>query len=142
MSYYLFGICQGDLKRKTYKLTRMEFLTVLKDNFTPVHIDFEEQFKDCWYLRSGGELKTIRIKFFGEAARSIEEYQLHHSQQVEDRGEGFVIIKWSLPDLNEFSSWLLGFLGNFEVLEPVELLDQVHKRIDFFHEKHRVLSSS
>ena len=131
-SYYLWAFCEDRKAMRFFKIVRTEHLKVLFKNFKPLAFDIAEELSGAWYIRSNkfAELITVKIKFFGDAATSIKEYKLHHSQQTNLETNDQTIVSWQLTELSEFASWLCQWLGSFEVLQPKELRLLIDQKVN------------
>ncbi|MCM8536722.1 MAG: WYL domain-containing protein [Lentisphaeraceae bacterium] len=134
-SFYLWAWCEDRYDFRMFKLNRLSKLKVSQDTFQAKKDGIAEQIKDAWYLRVQPNKKIqIKVKFYGEAASSIKEYKLHHSQETLFESEKETIVSWTLSVLSEFASWLCQWLGNFIVLEPLELRLMIDKKVKKYGE--------
>lgn len=138
-SYYLWAYCEDRQAMRFFKVVRIEHLKVLFNNFKPLDFNITEDLSGAWYIRSDkySDPIQIKIKFFGEAASSIKEYKLHHSQKIIIESEKATIVTWQLSELSEFASWLCQWLGSFEVLQPKELRLLIDQKVNEYKERNR-----
>jgi len=76
----------------------------------------------------------ICVRFRGEAGKSVQEYNFHDSQRVEEEKDS-VLVFWQMSYLYEFATWLMQWLDSIEILEPQELKDIVDNKIEKYQEK-------
>ncbi|MCO4762197.1 MAG: transcriptional regulator [Myxococcales bacterium] len=86
------------------------------DDYNP-----ERHFSGQFGLFGGDDPVTVRVRFYGTAARYARERLWHASQQTTDFSGGDCEMKWSIPLTPDLSSWLLSFGAGACVLEPAEL---------------------
>ena len=132
VSWYLVGFCEKRGCFLNFKLSRMEHLKLQRQHFRRRDFDIRAHLGDAWWLRSDparlANPYVLRVRFKGEAAKTIREYKFHPSQTCHDEG-GAVVVEWRLSYLGEFTSWLMQWLADIEVLEPVELRRAIAGRI-------------
>ncbi len=137
-SYFLLAYCEERQDLRTFKLTRMKELKVNSEAFTPVIYDVDKYLGDAWQIQRGEVLGEHKVKviFHGAAASSIQEYYLHKSQVVTELADSKTMVEWELSELTEFTSWLMQWLGSFEIVEPSLLKNMVNNRIADFNKLH------
>ncbi|WLD10885.1 helix-turn-helix transcriptional regulator [Planctellipticum variicoloris] len=76
-----------------------------------------------------GPPRTVRIRFAAPVVRLLEEKTFHPSQTLNRQRDGSVIATYELGTFEEFTSWVLSFGPQAEVLEPAELREQVGRML-------------
>ena len=74
---------------------------------------------------SEGEQVQVRIEFSKEAARTVLEREWHHTQRIEPRPGGKVLLKMTVQGLPDVARWVLSHAPYAKVLEPKELREMV-----------------
>lgn len=124
VSWYLVAYCEERKDFRNFKLARIKQLKVSRDHFNRREFDIEKYRGDAFWLRwDKNRINNpyhIKILFKGEAADSIKEYKFHKTQTTENSPNG-TIVCWKLSYLGEFASWLLQWLGSFQIIECDEL---------------------
>ncbi len=133
ISWYLVAYCEERKAFRNFKLARMKQVKVLSDNFKPKKFDIEKHRGDAWWIQFNPE-KTkqpykIKVAFKNEAKQAVKEYNFHKSQTIKENAKS-TIVTWELTYLEEFASWLLQWLGNFEIIKCDELKEIIKNRIE------------
>ncbi|MEW6405965.1 MAG: WYL domain-containing protein, partial [Chloroflexota bacterium] len=121
--WYLVGYCHLRLAPRTFRVDRIQKLSVLNQSFEmPVDFDIrkylEAEFKEQPVIRA-------KLRFDARAAaiaignRSIWE-------NFAENADGTIDVTMTAPDLPWLASMTLGFASWVTVLEPLELKDMVH----------------
>jgi len=117
-----------DLARKemrTFALTRMEKLKVLKGKF-----ERQESFNPDEYFSGFGIIKGegqyhIKIEFDRWGADLLKGTQWHSSQKTEEIGDGRILVTMELQSLDEITNWLMSWGHHAKVIAPKELQNKV-----------------
>ncbi len=133
ISWYLVAYCEERKAFRNFKLTRMKDVKVMNDHYKPKNFDIEKHRGDAWWLQFDptkiNNPYKIKISFTNEAKEVIKEYNFHKTQIIQETSKA-TIVTWELSYLEEFASWLLQWLGNFEILECDELKNIIKNRIE------------
>jgi predicted DNA-binding transcriptional regulator YafY len=138
-SWYLLAWNEKKRGYRKYKLVRIVNLVVTEDKFNSRKFDEKEVFGDSWWLqydetRLHNPYK-ICVRFYGEAAKSVREYNFHDSQEIQEENDDNAIVSWQMSYLGEFATWLMQWLDSIEILEPQELKDIINSNIAKYQEK-------
>lgn len=119
--WYLVAYCRKRKAERLFRLDRIADLAPTGDEFA-ARADFSlsEYMRDAWSVMKG-EPRLIKVRFTGIARRIVKEGKWHSSQKTLEDAEDGLIVVFEIGGLPEISSWLLGFGGDAEVLEPIEL---------------------
>ncbi len=132
ISWYLVAYCEDRKAFRNFKLARMKDIKVTSTPYKQKDFDIEEHRGDAWWLQFNPNKidnpYKIKIAFKNEAKQAVKEYKFHKSQKVANSATS-TIVTWELSYLEEFASWLLQWLGNFEILECNELKIIINRRI-------------
>lgn len=129
ISWYLAAWCEDRRDFRIFKLARIEDAKVLEDTFKPLDFDIKAHLGDAWWVQKGsGRPTKVEVLFKGEAAQSILEYRFHASQKHRITREG-TLVEWRLSYLEEFASWLLQWLGTFQIKRPHALIELIDRRL-------------
>jgi proteasome accessory factor C len=111
---------------RIFKVERIREARLTEETFE-VPADFDmEKFRSDRMLMPGQPLEMARIRFFGEAARTVEDTLV--ARKVEPQDDGSVIADVEYANGDWLASWVLSHGRDAEVLEPVELRDAVRRR--------------
>lgn len=132
ISWYLVGYCEERHDFRNFKLSRMRQIKILSDHFNPRRFQLKKHLGDAFWLRYDptriDNPHLIKILFTGDAAATIKEYKFHSSQTVEPTPRG-TVVTWQLSYLGEFASWLMQWLGTFEIIENDKLKQIINVKI-------------
>ena len=78
----------------------------------------------------GGESVDVVIRFAPRAARYVREKHWHDSQQIEEQGDGGLILRFNTGGLGEVKRWVLQYGGDAEVISPMSLREECKKEIN------------
>ena len=133
ISWYLLAWNEKKRALRKYKLMRISNLMITEGRFNTRDVSKKEIFGDSWWLQYDPNKQDdpyqVKIRFLGEAAKSIQEYNFHDSQRVEEETDADVIVTWELSYLHEFATWLMQWLDSIEIIEPQKLKDIVEGKI-------------
>jgi len=137
ISWYLVAFCEDRQAFRNFKLVRIEQLKTISSNYKRIPFDIKNHLADAWWVQDNPKKYknpyNVKVLFKGEASQTIKEYKFHESQEITDIDNG-TIMTWKLSYLGEFASWLMQWLGNVEVLAPVELKDIINEKISKYKE--------
>ena len=131
VSWFLIAFCLERKNFRAFKLARISSPRLSHASGENIPFDLKSFLGDAWWLQKGGAPKTVKVLFKGEAAQTIQEYNFHASQELLTQSDG-TLATWRLSHLDEFASWLLQWLGHFEVIEPIELNEILEERIRLY----------
>jgi predicted DNA-binding transcriptional regulator YafY len=122
--WYLVGYCHLRSAPRTFRVDRIQKLTVLDqafqspDNFD-IHTYLENEFKDQPVIRA-------RLQFAPKAAHIVTSNRLIW-ETVQENPDGSLITTLTAPDLPWLASMALSFAAWVTVLEPPELREMVRE---------------
>ena len=76
-----------------------------------------------------GKPFTVVAKVSSHAANYVSERTWSEDQKIKTYKDGSIKITFTATSKPEVISWVLGFSGEIELLEPVELRDELKKRL-------------
>jgi len=121
-SCYVIAYCHHTDSLRTFKIERIEAIEATSEPYViPTNFDANAYLSSSWGIVADGEVKTIKLKFATEIASIMEETIWHPSQVLERQSDGSVIMTLRVSDTVELYSWILGWGGKVEVLEPEEV---------------------
>ena len=127
--WYVVGYChlRGDIR--TFSLARVKSARKLDERFKiPADFNFRAHIGSHFGVHwTDNNDILVRIKFNTMAARFIRERQWHPSQQVEDLPDRSLILALTVNHLLELKRWILSWGSAARVLEPAELVEELHK---------------
>jgi predicted DNA-binding transcriptional regulator YafY len=128
---YVIGYCCLKKEIRTFKMERIESAELMNENYTiPQGFDANKYFGSAWGIVAGEEMKTIKLKITNpEIMRIMRETVWHPSQKFETERDGSLTMKLRVADTHELVSWILGWGGQVEVLEPAEIRDAVRETV-------------
>lgn len=126
-SSYVIGYCHLKKSVRTFKIERITSAEITDQSYTiPKDFDANKFFQSSWGIIADGEIKTVKLKIKDrDMERLMQETIWHPSQQFDKQQDGSTIMTLQIADTCEFLSWVLGWGGRIEVLEPAELRDEV-----------------
>ena len=127
--WYLYAYCREREDNRFFKLTRMSNINIILENFNrtvPNKIFSEE---DTGYYN---ELIHLKLRIDKKLAFRI--YDEFHNYSLDDNGDFIVNLDFPSGD------WLFGYLMSFgeyiEVLEPLNIRDEIKKKLKYALKKY------
>lgn len=119
--WYVAAFCHRRNEERLFRLDRVISLERTGQSFEP-RTDFSlaDYMRDAWHVERGKPI-TAKVRFSGLAKQIVMEGQWHPSQKVLQEDSDTAILSFKTGGLRELSTWLMGFGGEAEVLEPPEL---------------------
>ena len=116
--WYVVGYCHLRQAKRTFRVDRIEELTLLETTFDP-----PTQFDLQAYLENEPQTQPLliaRLRFLPAAAKAVSDSQLYW-ESIEKQPDGSLIVTYPAPTLEWAASTMLAFGPIVEVLEPAEL---------------------
>lgn len=113
-AWYLHGYCLSKKEFRTFKLTRIQNLTVTNEPCIPGRLDVTE----AWAADEKEDSKAVSLilKFAPETAYRI--YDEFDESQIEKQEDGSFLVSVTWPEDNWVWSFLLSFGESVRVIEP------------------------
>ena len=129
---YLIGYCNKTSSICTSKSERIEAVKLTDELYNiSSSFDASEHLGSAWSIMTGGKVKTIKLKFLTpETARIIKETIWHPSQELEELGDGLLMMTIRVTETIELYRWILMWGQTVEVIEPQSLRKEMLKIID------------
>ncbi|MHC4562555.1 MAG: helix-turn-helix transcriptional regulator [Planctomycetota bacterium] len=125
-AWYVIAWSQMHRENRTFKLVRIEKLTVSKTQFaTPAEVNLDEYFGDAWQMIPEGKLWGVHVRFEPKVAGNVAEVRWHRNQRVEWNDDGSMDFHVTVDGLGEISWWLLGYGDQVTVIAPSQLRQRV-----------------
>lgn len=128
-NHYL--IAKEDNKIKTFKISRIENIEVLENEY----FDKDEDFDINEYCQKSfgvytGEVLDVVLKFKKEVKDDILNYNFHPTQTNEEAEDGSVIVKFSASGSYEIITELLKWRDTVKIIEPLKLRERYKNEIE------------
>ena len=139
-SCYVIAYCHRTGSMRTFKIERIENIQATAEPYIiPPNFDANAYLSSSWGIVAEGEVKNIKLKFAAEIASIMEETIWHPSQVLERQSDGSVIMTLRVTDTVELYSWILGWGGKVEVLDPEEvrhhIIETAKAMLDVYQQK-------
>lgn len=134
--YYLTGFCKLHNEIRDFRISRMKEIEVLNKSFEILpEFDKTKYYKYTWNILKGSTRYKIEIKFTGNAARLVKEYDRYRADDLIENEDGSIIFIKTVSQLDEIKRWVLGFGSDAEILGPQEFKDMIYNEIIKMAEK-------
>lgn len=135
---YLIGYDEERRGRRTFKVERILGASLTPETFeaasaTPIATELLR----AWDVITDQDAVTVVVRFFPEVAPRVAETTWHPSQVIEHEPDGSLVWRARVAGIQEIRSWVLGWGGACEVLEPDELRDRVTTELTTALERYR-----
>lgn len=126
---YLLGFAHNRQALRTFAVERISGVEMSRERFEiPEGFNPAEHFKSAFGIVEEKAI-PVRIKFSPRVAHAVQDRIWHPSQQVEKNGDGSIVMAFEAGGLMEIVSWVLSYGDYAEVLEPLELREELEKKI-------------
>ena len=124
---YLSAHAPGQSKEKTYKVDRIESVTLGASLANPPGgFDISSHMAGAFGVyQSDGPSLTVRVRFVPSVARYVAESRRHVSQRLTPEPDGSLLAEFTLTSTVEIKSWILSFGSKAVVLEPETLRQEI-----------------
>jgi len=123
---YLIAYCHWREKTKIFRVDRIRKIELTDDKFRyPDQFSLEDYLGKAWSVERGEKEVEVKIKFKGIAARWVQEHKWHPTQELDELGDGDVMMTVVTGSMNEVKKWVLGFGAEAEVIAPQSLREEV-----------------
>ena len=124
-AWYVFGIDVDSKQPRTFKLSRLETVTLLADQCSLIeHIDANYEHEHAVNVWNSADVYDVAVRIFPPQARVAHEYPLTSTQHIEPDGAA-VIVHAKVSGLEEVTRWVLRWGGDAQVLAPKALQDRL-----------------
>jgi proteasome accessory factor B len=123
--YHLIGFCHLRCGIRDLRVARITNVEMMDKAFTRPENFYEDFTKNRFDKLVGEKRINMRLKFKGEAARYVKEYEAGRADKIDDCDDGQIVFERVTTLTPEVVKWILGFGGNVEVVEPLELKEKV-----------------
>ena len=125
-SWYVVGHSTHHSKTITLKMARVHSVVDTGKEFeVPDEFSIEEYFKNSWEVWAGDEPVNVRIRFPKKLAAMMSETRRHPTQVIYPQPDGSIIFEVIVSGIEEIGTWIMGYGGDAEVLEPESLRQHV-----------------
>ena len=124
---------------RIYALSRIKNIKIMKEQFTiPEGFDISKEVDlsfGIWH--NTGAPEEYELLFDSSLANYILEREWHKDQQMEQREDGSVYLKFASNQKKQILSWVLGFGPAVKVLAPESLRDEIRANAEKILEKYK-----
>ena len=125
-AWYVLGLSSMHGAARTFKLNRIEELSVRKQRFCDgEHFDVYEYLGRAWSMIPEGRIYNVKLRFLAWGASNVMEVQWHSTQTATRHEDGSATLEFRVDGLGEIIWWILGYGDQVQVLAPRELRDRV-----------------
>jgi predicted DNA-binding transcriptional regulator YafY len=136
LNLYLIGYCKLRQDIRTFAVDRIRAITLTEETFSEPDFSLDDYVQTAFGAMPG-QPERVRIKFDQSPARMIKERKWHKSQRITESEDGGIILSLTSAINHEITSWVLGFGGSAEVLEPQWLRDRMAREMKRAYERYR-----
>ena len=131
MNENLYLICEVDGSSQIFRVRNINKVELSKHTFhqNPHIIEFLKKIQTPFSVYKKDEKNVIEVllKINDKKARFFKNKKFLKSQKIEQNLEnGDIVVKYTVTNFNEITSFILSWLPNVEVLEPKELKDEIN----------------
>lgn len=123
-----------------FALDRMTEVKFLDEKFQmPLDFDVDDLFQDAFGMYVNPEISTERVvvKADIDQSRYLVNLPLHHSQQIVETTDDYMVFSWRLKPTYDFIQQLLTMNLHIEVLEPMSLRTNIAEMLNIMAKKYK-----
>lgn len=126
--WYFCGYCHLRKEIRDFALDRIVSMKILNEKFE-VQRDFDlREYLNRAFRIYKGDTQKIKIWFDSYQARWIKERIWHESQEIEDLGNGEIILTIE-GNTEEIKRWVMSYGSHCKVLEPESLRKEIEEEV-------------
>lgn len=122
------GYCELRKELRTFRLSRIQNVTVLKEQFQ-IPETYHKKEEDKFIYLGGKDKEQLIIQFDVETGRYIREYEAHRADRLTENEEG-VLFEKRTAITTEVIRWILRFGAGAKVVQPENLKEQIKTEIE------------
>ncbi|MBO5239686.1 MAG: WYL domain-containing protein [Lachnospiraceae bacterium] len=122
------GYCELRKELRTFRLSRIQNVTVLKEQFQ-IPETYHKKEEDKFIYLGGKDKEQLIIQFDVETGRYIREYEAHRADRLTENEEG-VLFEKRTAITTEVIRWILRFGAGAKVVQPENLKEQIKIEIE------------
>lgn len=116
--FYLIGYCQKVKEIRTFRVSRFQSVTILKQKFDNKDFNINKYLKNTWSIeRSDREIRFL-VRFNQVVARYILEEELFVKPKIKTLDNGDILFEVVVNSEREFMQWLNQYGANAEIIQP------------------------
>jgi len=115
---------------RTFKVLRIEELTMLDRAYEPRHHADDKPFGNAWSMIPEGREHDVHLRFSARVAGNVSEVRWHSTQRMSTNPDGTMDFFVRVDGLGEIAWWILGYGDQAEVLAPPELRENIRNIVD------------
>lgn len=124
--WFLFAYDHGRKDIRTFVPSRVQSVRATGQIFPrPANFSLENRLRDSFGVHSAEGKFDVVLRFTPRAADYVREKRWHESQQLRERRDGGVELRFKLSSLGEIERWVLNWGGDAVVVAPRELAESV-----------------
>lgn len=126
--WYFCGYCHFRKEIRDFALDRIISIKILNERFE-ISKDFDlKEYLNRAFRIYKGDTQKIKVWFDSYQARWIKERIWHESQEIEDLGNGEIILTIE-GNTEEIKRWIMSYGSHCKVLEPESLKKEIEEEI-------------
>lgn len=122
------GYCELRKELRTFRLSRIQNVTVLKEQFQ-IPETYHKKEEDKFIYLGGKDKEQLIIQFDVETGRYIREYEAHRADRLTENEDG-VLFEKRTAITTEVIRWILRFGAGAKVVQPENLKEQIKTEIE------------
>jgi len=136
---YLIAYDEERGARRTFKVERILEASLTPETFTPdAGATFAAELLKAWDVITDQATVRVTVRFSPDVAQRVAETTWHPTQETSVGRDGWLTWRATVAGLQEIRSWILGWGGAAEIVEPGELRDWVRTELGAALARYRV----
>jgi len=127
--YHIIGYCHLRKEIRDLRVSRILEIQILDEYFERPDNAYEDYKKKMFLRLIGKNRINLELKFTGNAARFIIEYEANRADKLLCQEDGSVLFIKETTDAPEIIKWILGFGSEVQVNKPEHIKQRVKEEI-------------
>ena len=124
-AWYLRAWSDQHRQVRTFKLLRIQELTVLNRTFDTRHPTDDKPFGNAWSMIPEGVEHDVHVRFSAKVAGNVAEVRWHANQRTSMNPDGTMDFFVRVDGLGEIAWWILGYGDQAEAIGPPALREKI-----------------
>lgn len=134
--YHLVGFCHLRKSIREFRVSRIIDINIESKSFIKPERFYEQYREKRFDKLTGDESVFLKLKFSGQSARYIQEYECEKADRIVKNPDGSILFEKMTTMSPEITKWILGFGPDIDIIEPEALKLEIASIIENMYKKY------